>query len=512
MSKTPSKKLYNLIHALSGSEKRYFKLFINKKGIEKNNKYVLLFDAIDAQETFDEEELQGIVYDKQPIASRKYSELKSYLYELVLKSLQSYDEKTSYEYRLKSMLQNVRVLYKRGHYDDCKEILQKAKKMALKYESFTTVLDILNWEKQIAHTLIDISFFEKELHRIETEEQNCLQYIQDITAYRNRFFKLYALLKKIASIGRNQTQIQLSQLMDTPLLSPSNIPTQHHAKIWYYRIYSLYEYATGNAEGFYEKNLQLLEIMESKPYFLKQDVSEYISAISNHVVSCVRTKRYVEWESTLNKYLKISTITYDDELKVHRQYYQGKFAWCIRTGAFEQAQEELEKHFDIIKKYDSDLFTRSSFYYQYFQIYFALADYDNALEYLNKWLDQPKTLERQDLQNLARILNLIIHYEMGNTLLLESLLRSTYRYLKKVNQLRPIEQLILSFIRNSTKIFGKKEMQAYYISLQEELDNISESGKVGPFDFRAWLTSKISEKPYAQILRAQFLASQKQTE
>ena len=99
---------------------------------------------------------------------------------------------------------------------------------------------------------------------------------------------------------------------------------------------------------------------------------------------------------------------------------------------------------------------------------------------------------------------------MGNTLLLESLLRSTYRYLKKVDQLRPIEQLILSFIRNSTKIFGKKEMQAYYISLQEELDNISETGKVGPFDFRAWLESKISKKPYAQILRAQFLANQKQ--
>ena len=49
MPKTPSNKLFNLINSLSGSEKRYFKLFVNKNQTGKDNKYILLFDAVDAQ-------------------------------------------------------------------------------------------------------------------------------------------------------------------------------------------------------------------------------------------------------------------------------------------------------------------------------------------------------------------------------------------------------------------------------------------------------------------------------
>jgi len=103
MPKTPSNKLFNLVNSLTGSEKRYFKLFVNKNQTGKHNKYILLFDAIDAQEIYDDEALRKIVYSNQPIQSRKFSELKNYLYELILKSLQGYDEKTSVEYKLKGI-------------------------------------------------------------------------------------------------------------------------------------------------------------------------------------------------------------------------------------------------------------------------------------------------------------------------------------------------------------------------------------------------------------------------
>ena len=127
MPKTPSAKLFRLIKSLSGSEKRYFKLFV-QKGNGTTNKYLLLFDAIDAQETFDEGALKQIIYDKKALSSRKYSELKSYLYELILKALQAYDEKSSVDYQLKSLLLSVRSLYKRSLFDDCYALLRKAKK------------------------------------------------------------------------------------------------------------------------------------------------------------------------------------------------------------------------------------------------------------------------------------------------------------------------------------------------------------------------------------------------
>ena len=150
MPKTPSLKLFNLVKSLSGSEKRYFKLFASGNRIDKNSKYLLLFDAIDQQEEFNDELLKHKIYHGEPIKSRKYSELKAYLYDLILKSLQGYDEKTSIDYKIKNLLQNVRVLYKRSYYEDCKDLLPKVKKLAYKYELFSSIIEVLDWERQVA--------------------------------------------------------------------------------------------------------------------------------------------------------------------------------------------------------------------------------------------------------------------------------------------------------------------------------------------------------------------------
>lgn len=315
----------------------------------------------------------------------------------------------------------------------------------------------------------------------------------------------------MAFSNREEIKNQLTKLVDTPLLADDTAPQSHQAKILYHRIFSLYAYAKGDYVKFHKHSSIVLTLMESKPFLLKEDVSEYISAISNHAVSCRRISNYEEWVQTLDKFLEINPNTHDDKLKIHRQYYQGMFSWCILTGSFEKGEIALEKHLELVQEYDQALFARSSFYFQYFQIYFGNGNYDKALDYLNKWLNLPKSLERQDLQTLARILNLIIHYEMGNTLLLESLLRSTYRYLKKADHLRPIERKILSFIKNSTRVYDQKEMQAYYVSLQKDLDNLSDSGKVGPFDLASWLESKINKKPFAQIVQEKFKRLQKRT-
>ncbi|MFM9947652.1 MAG: hypothetical protein ACKV1O_06915, partial [Saprospiraceae bacterium] len=125
MPKTSSDRLFRLIKSLSATEKRYFKVFIGDTG-NKGNKYASLFDAMDAQTEFDDEALRRQIYGGEPMQSRKYSELKAYLYELVLKSLQAYDENTSIDYKLKGMLQGVRALHRRAHFDECLQILTKA--------------------------------------------------------------------------------------------------------------------------------------------------------------------------------------------------------------------------------------------------------------------------------------------------------------------------------------------------------------------------------------------------
>ena len=508
MPKTPSNKLFRLIKSLSGSEKRYFKIFIRSGGA-KENKYARLFDAIDQQEEFDEEALKQIIYEGSPIQSRKYSELKAYLYELILKSLQSFDEKTSIEFRLKGLLLSVKVLYKRVLFLDCKDLLQKARKIAYKYERFNIILEVLEWEKQIAYAETNIAFLDTELDRIDEEEKAVLQQLRNISEYRNLFFRLLVNLRKDASLRKKEGREKLLKLIDYPLLKDINSARSHQARILYYRIYSLYFYTQADFGNFYQTGKKLLEVMEAQPYFLDEDVSEYISALSNFILGCGQMNKYDEIEIHLKKLYHIKPKTLDDELKIHRQYYQLKFSLCIGKGNFAEGLKALQDHFRDRKRFDPGYFENNTFYYNYFYIYFGAGDYDQALEFLNKWLNLSKSVERQDLQSIARILNLIIHYELGNTVLLESLLRSTYRFLKKRDRLQNTERKIIHFIKDAMEARSKKDLKNVMENLKKSFDELSKDSFAStllsrPFNVMAWLESKIENKPFAEIVQEKF--------
>jgi len=508
MPKTPSSKLFNLIKSLKGSEKRYFKVFVSNKQSDKESKYIQLFDAIESQEVLDEEALKKQIYPDGPIESRKYSELKAYLYDLILKSLQGYDEKSSIDFRLKSMLQSVRVLYKRSHYPECIELLEKAKKLAYHYENFISVVEVLDWEKQVAYTQENIEFLDNQLDLINQEEKDCLEQLSNLSTYRNILYQLIISRRKDAVL-RSELKVQkLSEIMSHSMLQNIEEARSHRAKIFYYRIYSNYAYSILAYEDFYQYSVELVALMKSKPHLLKEDMSGYIFAMTNLMLACGLLGKYSELEEHLEPFKRIKVQTIDDEFRVFKHYNSLKFRLCIVSGEFEEGLKALKQHLKDSKKFDPQSFERGTFYFQYFYIYFGIGDYEKALEYLNQWLNLPKSVEREDLQSLARILNLIIHYEMDNTMLLEYLFRSTYRYLKKRNRAFEFEKKVLSFIQKAIKIQDRKELKKAFQNLKVDFEKLSEIPSenimLQYFDFISWTESKIQNEPFSDIIKAHY--------
>lgn len=497
--------MYDLVKSLSSAERRYFKLFINSKDAS-SNKYVRLFDAISASDHFDDEALLRAVYGNEKVTSRKYSELKAYLYDLVIKSLQAYDDTSSVDYRLKNQLLGVRTLYKRSHFEDCKAILAKVKKTAISYEAFNVLIEVLDWEKRIAYAQTDISFLDREMKRITKEEQEYLHKLTNISAYRNIFFQILVGIRKDVSRSKTQRE-EFAALMENPLMKSEAEAHSFTAKVLFYRILSIYYFSTSNFETFYSSSKNLIKLMERNKLMLKEDVSEYISALNNHIISCGRLSKVQEVRETLDKLNKVKPITADDEVKIHRQYFMNKFRLCISTGEFEEGGRELKRHLKAVERFDKQLFIKSNFYFQYFCIYFGTGNYEEALNSLNDWLKMSESVERKDLQSLARILNLIIHYELGNTMLLDSLLRSTYRYLNKANRLSEFERKMMNFIREAGKPHSRKEMQQILETLKQDFEELSRQPSYGVFDLFdiiAWLESKINGKPYTEVVKERF--------
>jgi predicted house-cleaning noncanonical NTP pyrophosphatase (MazG superfamily) len=419
--------------------------------------------------------------------------------------LQDFDKDTSIDYRFENMIANIRVLYRRALYDECKTQIQKTRKLANTYEHFEILLELLRWEKQIAYAQGDIAFLTKKLQAIVNEELALNEKLKNYLFYKNTFYEVYATIRQQGLLTKDTAVDSLTQKMKHEMLQSDVFALSKKGKIFYYRSRSLYAYYARNNEDFYEKNKILLRLMEDFAEYLQEEVAEHISVLSNIVLSCSTLKKYDEANENIEKFRLIQPRTQDDKLKIHRQYYQAKLQWCISTINYDIGLAVMAKHLIDKQKFENQDYINSGFYYAFFCISFGAAKYDLALENLNEWLGAGKTQDRQDLQIMARLLNLILHYEMGNTYLLDSLLRSTSYYINKHSKIEGFERLLMRFIREAQQSSSKAELVQISMEIKQEFKQLAQDSTQSAFtqyfDFIAWIDSKISGKSFAEMQR-----------
>lgn len=506
MSKRPSDKLFTLIKSLSGSEKRYFKVFVRHHSVGSDNKYMDLFEAIDQQEEFKEEELIKSVYqDLQNIKSRKYSELKSYLYDLILRALQAFDEAQNYNFRIRRLINNVEVLYNRSQNKAASNQLAKAKKMVVAREDYASWLTLMRWSKKLTlakragKNELDL------LNSINEENQKVLMLQSNLEAYRDLFFQIMFLINKDPLRRDEKHSNILKTIIDHELLTHENRALSYRAKCLYHRIKSLCAYTILDHAAFHDHSKILVELFESNSVIAKEETTEYIAILSNYALSCGLLEKYDEVSKIIPKYLNIKAKKEIDKIKIHWQYYGLSFALSIYTGEFNKGKELLEEHLEKVKDFGNKGFDPGSLYHYYFYIYFGVEEYDLALRYLNEWLNLPRSGKRQDLQSISRILNLILHFEMKNFNLLDYLFRSSYRYLKKRDRLYLVEKKLITLLRNASKSFDSKEVKKEFEEMKMEFETLKHdpTNKVlfQYFDFVAWIESKINKMPFPEVIK-----------
>ena len=121
-------KLHALIKAMTPSEKRAFKIYAGRHVIGNQNNYVRLFDALDKQKKYHEENLIKSLGGK---SKAKYiSADKYYLYGLVLNSLSAFHAESSVGHQLHHQMHTAEILFEKGLYGQASKVLEKCRKMA----------------------------------------------------------------------------------------------------------------------------------------------------------------------------------------------------------------------------------------------------------------------------------------------------------------------------------------------------------------------------------------------
>jgi len=115
-----NKRVFELVKSLSKNEKGYFKKYSQKYIQEDGNNCILLFDAIDKQEQYDEKEIKNKFATKKFVTQLHVTKI--YLYELVLKSLEAYHNE---HYSMRGKLYQIELLFDKGLYDHCEVIIER---------------------------------------------------------------------------------------------------------------------------------------------------------------------------------------------------------------------------------------------------------------------------------------------------------------------------------------------------------------------------------------------------
>lgn len=154
-----------------------------------------------------------------------------------------------------------------------------------------------------------------------------------------------------------------------------------------------------------------------------------------------------------------------------------------------QIEEGLEQFGKRIKKHH-----RITFYYLAAYVLFQNGRYDQALKWNNQILNDPKEDVVKEIYYFARILNLLIHYELGNHDLLGSLLLSTPKYLKSRRAVYKTEKRLFRFLGKLVNQVDKGERKKLIADFKTDIDVLfGEFGEKRVFnylDLRLWQVSR----------------------
>jgi hypothetical protein len=474
--------LFDLIKALTTSEKGYF------KKQSSNSSYLLLFDQINGMKSYDEQKLIGRL--KGRIRAVNLPVMKNYLYESVLRALRAYHAGRHSETVLDEMIQNLRILYDKAQYDACEKLLRKGKAMAASLELFGHHLQLLSFE---------YSFNQFKLRDSEStfgEEQRVVAAVSSNNRINRVYSRLLMWVFRNERVKTPEEREEVEQILREPVLREEPLSFTFHGRNTLFGTWCLYYYLTGNS-----RMATTFKIKQLENYLANDGMKTANGKVFLLVLGNVLTLCYDLGETELfDRYYRVmkeqhTAVSGNEMLKLEQQLSFGMLYHKMkdhRTGIrFAEENEavilENSSRMSLIKYLDI-CFNACLFH-------FRDANYKRALHWLNRVLQDEKVEERQHIHCSARIIELIIHYEMENVELLESLMRSTHRYLYKRNKIYEFENIFLAFLKNMARDYyddGKRKM--HFDSLEQNLERIGKDAfqkhSISHFDYLGWLARK----------------------
>lgn len=498
--------LFDIIKVMTKSEKGYFKKMSSFHTIGEKNNYIKLFDVIRKQKEYDEKEIVNIFANERFVNQLPVA--KNYLYALVLKSLEAYHNNV--DSVLYSYLHQIAILYEKELFSQCIKIIKKAKQLAERYENHWHLANLVQWEIRLEYEQSYHGKTEQEIDALFVKLMKSIRDFKNINEYNRVRVQLFLRSMKKGYPKTSPELRQYKVLINHPLLHIKDIThLSYHAAWHFYYIQMYFHFICNDYAAAYINAQKLVEHIELRPHQIKESPSAYITALQSIIIYLDFLKRYDEVPRYIEKLKKIVCHSPHSKNELFLVISNTELAVCINTGQFKEGMNIAKEIQNKLNRGDANIIDKqyqTALFYNMASIYFGGENYSPANKYLNMVLNDTISDLRTDLHCFARILSMIIQFELGKKDLLEYTVRSTYRYLYKRKHLYQLEGSILNFISKKYPIINsQKELIIAFKELKKELEKIYENpfeNKASNyFDFISWLESKIEGRAFAEVVR-----------
>lgn len=439
--------LYQLIKSLSKNEKRYFKLYANSFAKEPGI-YVKLFDAIDKQDEYNEQEIV------ESFAIKHMAVTKKYLFDAILKSLRNYHSEQNQVFQLLDALKNLSILRNKGLIKESIKIYEKTEKQLLENHLYTFLIELLNTGEVLWAAYLPNKEMTNKMVELHEEKQRYIQYLENITSYRALARNIKNTMRLLYPIRNEEQEAEILIILSHPLLSNVNQSTTPIAKSIYYECRTLCHMALLNHEKVRNSGLEVIEFLTEQKDRSVVHYKTLLANLTNSLLACAKLQDEENFKLLTQKYeqIKLETkgkISSRFDVILKKLYYNFMTHYCIEKNDFQDIIKIEPEVIQFWKNHDDFLDTdwRMTLSFFFAQSFFFEKNYIKAQEWVEIILEEEKNNPKTPCICNARILNLMIQYEKGNFMLLYSLFRSTYRYLNKNERLFKCERAILNFFK-----------------------------------------------------------------
>lgn len=503
----PSTELFDLIKTLSKSEKRFFKLSSSLQSGEKN--YVKIFDAIDEQDEYNEEALKELFKNESFV--QHFPSEKNHLYKLILKSLRSYHADNSISAILQQEIKNIEILYKKALYKECNKFLLRAKKLAHEHEKFYYLFELINMEKQLLEEAYESGEFDYDLDALIKEENEILEKLRNLAEYHILYSRINYVFRREGFAHNEDERTIVKEIEDYHLIKGKNTALSSSAASICYYIKGLCAVTNRQYQDAYIFFNKVKEILDRNPNLRADLAKRYVRTLSHLLYCYIDNEKFDEAYKVIEEMHQLEGKegfnNIDVEVSIFTSTHLAELVLWEKKGEHRQALNKINhvingfaKMGDTINKENKLLF-----HYHIANIYFGAGEYKDALHWINSVLNENEQSLRQDIYGFARMINLIIHYELGNHDLLEYIIKSTLRFLNKKEKDYKVESVIVKHLRKLVKITMEMERREAYQKMKNELEELFENPMervlLDYFDILSWLDSKIQNISFTDAVK-----------